>query len=66
MLLLKLKKVKTLFPSTGEAARYQCPVDFVAVSYNTRRSTFRKKLKKSSNELWLIKAPASFDPDWWV
>lgn len=63
---MEKKNLKALFPSTGKTTRYQCPVDFVSVSYKPCRSTFRKKLKKNSKELWLIKAPASFDPEWWV
>ncbi|XP_011606986.1 DNA-directed RNA polymerase I subunit RPA34 isoform X2 [Takifugu rubripes] len=47
----------------GKTTRYECPVDFVSVSYKPCKSTFRKKLKKSNKELWLIKAPAAFDPE---
>lgn len=38
--------------------RFQCPADFVSFSYKPCSST----LNSSSKELWLIRAPASFNP----
>lgn len=56
-----------LFGSTGEKnTRYQCPADFVSFSHKPCSSTLTESLKNSHNELWLIKAPASFDPEWCV
>ncbi|KAK7882034.1 hypothetical protein WMY93_028208 [Mugilogobius chulae] len=39
---------------------FQCPADFVSFSYKPCRSSV--KATSSSSELWLIKAPANFDP----
>ncbi|XP_008289316.1 DNA-directed RNA polymerase I subunit RPA34 [Stegastes partitus] len=60
-------------PATGSAAkqreavskttRYQCPADFVSFSHVPCSSTLTDSLKSSNNELWLIKAPASFNPE---
>uniref|UniRef100_A0A669BE90 RNA polymerase I subunit G n=1 Tax=Oreochromis niloticus TaxID=8128 RepID=A0A669BE90_ORENI len=49
-----------------ESGKYQCPPDFVSFCHEPCRSTLAQNLKKNKNELWLIKAPASFDPKWWV
>lgn len=46
--------------------RYQCPADFVSFCHKPCNSTLSKSLKNTKNELWLIKAPASFTPEWWV
>lgn len=42
--------------------RYQCPADFVSFSHKPCSSTLTQSLKNTKNELWLIKAPASFNP----
>ncbi|XP_061733597.1 CD3e molecule, epsilon associated protein [Nerophis ophidion] len=44
-------------------SRYQCPNDFVSFRHKACSNTLTDKLKKSKSELWLIKAPASFNPD---
>ncbi|XP_077578852.1 uncharacterized protein LOC144200514 [Stigmatopora nigra] len=41
---------------------YKCPDDFVSFSHKPCSSTLAKNLKNTENELWLVKAPASFDP----
>ncbi|XP_059187997.1 CD3e molecule, epsilon associated protein [Centropristis striata] len=43
--------------------RYQCPADFVSFRHKPCSSTLTKSLKSKENELWLIKAPASFNPE---
>uniref|UniRef100_UPI0037E99DC9 DNA-directed RNA polymerase I subunit RPA34 n=1 Tax=Semicossyphus pulcher TaxID=241346 RepID=UPI0037E99DC9 len=43
--------------------RYQSPADFVSFSHKPCSSTLRESLKNSKNELWLIKAPANFNPE---
>ncbi|XP_030008906.1 DNA-directed RNA polymerase I subunit RPA34 isoform X2 [Sphaeramia orbicularis] len=43
--------------------RYQCPADFVSFSHKTCSSTLTNALKKNHAELWLIKAPSSFNPE---
>ena len=56
-----------LFASTGKkASKYECPADFVSFCHKPCSSTLTQSLKNNKNELWLIKAPASFDPEWWV
>ncbi|XP_054458764.1 CD3e molecule, epsilon associated protein [Anoplopoma fimbria] len=42
---------------------YQCPAEFVPFSHKPCSSTLTESLKSNSNELWLIKAPASFNPE---
>lgn len=42
----------------NRSMRFQCPADFVSFSYKPCSST----LNSSSKELWLIRAPASFNP----
>lgn len=55
------------FGSTEKkTTRYQCPADFVSFCHKPCSSTFTARLKKNKTELWLIKAPASFNPEWWV
>ncbi|KAM9358937.1 DNA-directed RNA polymerase I subunit RPA34 [Symphorus nematophorus] len=44
-------------------SRYQCPADFVSFSHKPCSSTLTESLKSNKNELWLIKAPASFNPE---
>ncbi|XP_030633506.1 DNA-directed RNA polymerase I subunit RPA34 [Chanos chanos] len=44
------------------ASKYQCPADFVSFSNDCCVSTQLKDMSPESTELWLIKAPASFDP----
>ncbi|XP_077467693.1 uncharacterized protein LOC144083589 [Stigmatopora argus] len=41
---------------------YKCPDDFVGFSHKPCSSTLAKNLESTENELWLVKAPASFDP----
>ncbi|KAM7412640.1 hypothetical protein PAMA_020147 [Pampus argenteus] len=49
---------------TGKkCTRYQCPADFVSFCHQPCSSTLTKSLKNKQNELWLIKAPASFNPE---
>ncbi|XP_077422413.1 DNA-directed RNA polymerase I subunit RPA34 [Vanacampus margaritifer] len=45
-----------------KSSKYQCPGDFVCFSHKPCSSTLTESLKRSKSELWLIKAPASFDP----
>ncbi|XP_077398071.1 DNA-directed RNA polymerase I subunit RPA34 isoform X2 [Festucalex cinctus] len=45
-----------------KSSKFQCPDDFVCFSHKPCRSTLTESLKSSKSELWLIKAPASFDP----
>lgn len=47
---------------SDKTTRYQCPPDFVSFCHEPCSSTLAQNLKKNKNELWLIKAPASFDP----
>ncbi|XP_042342384.1 CD3e molecule, epsilon associated protein [Plectropomus leopardus] len=49
--------------SDKKASRYQCPADFVSFQHKPCSSTLTESLKNNKNELWLIKAPASFDPE---
>lgn len=42
------------------STRFQCPTDFVSFSYKNCSSALSSS--SSGTELWLIKAPASFDP----
>lgn len=48
------------------SSKYQCPDDFVCFSHKPCSSTLTESLKSSESELWLIKAPANFDPLWSV
>ncbi|XP_071374342.1 DNA-directed RNA polymerase I subunit RPA34 [Centroberyx affinis] len=43
-------------------SRYQCPADFVSFCHKPCSSTLTDSLNDSNSELWLIKAPASFNP----
>ncbi|XP_060903118.1 CD3e molecule, epsilon associated protein [Labrus mixtus] len=43
--------------------RYQCPADFVSFCHKPCSSTLTESLKNNKNELWLIKAPANFNPE---
>ncbi|XP_034460128.1 CD3e molecule, epsilon associated protein [Hippoglossus hippoglossus] len=43
--------------------RYQCPADFVSFCHAPCSSTRTESLSNNKNELWLIKAPANFDPE---
>ncbi|XP_029302022.1 DNA-directed RNA polymerase I subunit RPA34 isoform X2 [Cottoperca gobio] len=43
--------------------KYQCPADFVSFCHKPCSSTLTESLKNNNNELWLIKAPASFNPE---
>ncbi|KAK5869142.1 hypothetical protein PBY51_010096 [Eleginops maclovinus] len=57
--------VSSVKPKETEKKRqeYQCPADFVSFSHKPCSSTLKKSLEKDNNELWLIKAPASFKPE---
>ncbi|GAA6213470.1 DNA-directed RNA polymerase I subunit RPA34-like [Lates japonicus] len=46
-----------------KTTRYQCPADFVSLCHKPCRSTLTESLKNNKKELWLIKAPASFNPE---
>ncbi|XP_023271805.1 DNA-directed RNA polymerase I subunit RPA34-like [Seriola lalandi dorsalis] len=46
-----------------KTTRYQCPADFVSFCHKPCSSTLTESLKNNKNELWLIKAPASFNPE---
>ncbi|XP_070685895.1 DNA-directed RNA polymerase I subunit RPA34-like [Pempheris klunzingeri] len=46
-----------------KTTRYQCPADFVSFCHEPCSSTLIESLKNNKNELWLIKAPASFNPE---
>ncbi|KAG7217580.1 hypothetical protein INR49_021266, partial [Caranx melampygus] len=47
----------------GKTSRYQCPADFVSLCHQPCSSTLSQSLKNNKNELWLIKAPANFNPE---
>ncbi|KAG8001804.1 DNA-directed RNA polymerase I subunit RPA34 [Nibea albiflora] len=49
--------------SVQKPTRYQCPADFVSFCHKPCSSTLTESLKNNKNELWLIKAPASFNPE---
>ncbi|CAK6957855.1 CD3e molecule%2C epsilon associated protein [Scomber scombrus] len=49
--------------SNKKPTRYQCPADFVSFCHKPCSSTLTNSLKKKKKELWLIKAPASFNPE---
>ncbi|XP_036005339.1 CD3e molecule, epsilon associated protein [Fundulus heteroclitus] len=42
--------------------RFECPEDFVSFCHVPCSSTLADNLRNDDNELWLIKAPASFEP----
>ncbi|KAJ3590240.1 hypothetical protein NHX12_008194 [Muraenolepis orangiensis] len=42
---------------------YKCPDDFVSFTHKPCSSTLANSLKNTNSELWLIKAPASFNPE---
>ncbi|XP_056139884.1 CD3e molecule, epsilon associated protein [Lampris incognitus] len=46
-----------------KVSRYQCPADVVAFRHKPCSGTLASSLSKKNSELWLIKAPASFDPE---
>ncbi|XP_056297697.1 CD3e molecule, epsilon associated protein [Pseudoliparis swirei] len=46
-----------------KTSTYQCPDDFVPFCHKPCSSTLTESLKNEDNELWLIKAPASFNPE---
>ncbi|KAM6987867.1 DNA-directed RNA polymerase I subunit RPA34 [Tautogolabrus adspersus] len=46
-----------------KTTRYQCPADFVSFCHKPCSSTLTESLKNNKNELWLIKAPANFNPE---
>ncbi|KAK5604959.1 hypothetical protein CRENBAI_005670 [Crenichthys baileyi] len=45
-----------------KTTRFECPEDFVSFCHVPCSSTLADNLRSNENELWLIKAPASFDP----
>lgn len=45
-----------------QSTRYQCPEDFTGVSYAPCRSARGQNAFDENKELWLIKAPANFNP----
>lgn len=56
------KSTLTQKETDKKTTRYQCPADFVSLCHRPCSSTLTESLK-SENELWLIKAPASFKPE---
>ncbi|KAM6958753.1 DNA-directed RNA polymerase I subunit RPA34 [Aplochiton taeniatus] len=48
--------------ATKKSTRYQCPADFVTFRHQPCSSTLKANLMVDNTELWLIKAPASFNP----
>ncbi|XP_060928592.1 CD3e molecule, epsilon associated protein [Limanda limanda] len=50
-------------PREKKTTRYQCPADFVSFCHAPCSSTQTHSLSNNKNELWLIKAPANFDPE---
>lgn len=46
-----------------KTTRYQCPADFVSFCHKPCSNTLTESLKSNKKELWLIKAPASFNPE---
>ncbi|XP_076591768.1 DNA-directed RNA polymerase I subunit RPA34 [Chaetodon auriga] len=46
-----------------KTTRYQCPADFVSFCHKPCSSTLTESLKDNKSDLWLIKAPASFNPE---
>ncbi|XP_040901699.1 CD3e molecule, epsilon associated protein [Toxotes jaculatrix] len=46
-----------------KTSRHQCPADFVSFCHKPCSSTVTESLKNNKNELWLIKTPASFNPE---
>ncbi|XP_041733384.1 DNA-directed RNA polymerase I subunit RPA34-like [Coregonus clupeaformis] len=46
-----------------QASRYQCPADYVAFAHKPCASTLIERVRDDNTELWLIKAPSSFNPD---
>ncbi|KAF3693313.1 DNA-directed RNA polymerase I subunit RPA34 A34.5 Anti-sense to ERCC-1 protein [Channa argus] len=45
-----------------KTTKYQCPSDFVPFCHKPCSSTLRERLKNKKDQLWLIKAPVSFNP----
>ncbi|XP_073674198.1 DNA-directed RNA polymerase I subunit RPA34 [Garra rufa] len=43
-------------------SKYECPADFVAMSYDSSAIALWDEDEDEEKELWLIKAPARFDP----
>ncbi|KAK2846616.1 hypothetical protein Q5P01_009615 [Channa striata] len=46
-----------------KTTKYQCPSDFVPFCHKPCSSTLTERLQNKKNELWLIKAPVSFNPE---
>ncbi|XP_014069595.1 DNA-directed RNA polymerase I subunit RPA34 [Salmo salar] len=46
-----------------QASRYQCPADFVEFAHKPCASTLIERVCEDNTELWLIKAPSSFNLD---
>lgn len=57
------KSTLTQKETDKKTTRYQCPADFVSLCHRPCSSTLTESLKRNENELWLIKAPASFKPE---
>lgn len=57
------KSTLTQKETDKKTTRYQCPADFVSLCHRPCSSTLTESLKRNDNELWLIKAPASFKPE---
>ncbi|KAM4565959.1 DNA-directed RNA polymerase I subunit RPA34 [Odontesthes bonariensis] len=55
--------VEPLKEAEKKITRYECPADFVSLCHVPCSSTLADSLKNNNNELWLIKAPTSFDPE---
>ncbi|XP_057684936.1 DNA-directed RNA polymerase I subunit RPA34-like [Corythoichthys intestinalis] len=45
-----------------KSSTYKCPDDFVCLNHKPCTSTLMERLKSTKSELWLVKAPPSFDP----
>ncbi|KAM6933245.1 DNA-directed RNA polymerase I subunit RPA34 [Xenentodon cancila] len=54
--------IETVNEHREKTTRYKCPADFVTFHHEPCSSTLADNLKNNKNELWLIKAPASFNP----
>ncbi|CAL8352584.1 unnamed protein product [Lota lota] len=50
-------------PIVTKHSAYECPDDFVPFTHKPCSSTLSSSLKNKNSELWLIKAPASFNPE---
>ncbi|KAJ7990322.1 hypothetical protein DPEC_G00299100 [Dallia pectoralis] len=46
-----------------QASKYKCPADFVTFTHNACASTLIDNACDDNTELWLVKAPSTFNPD---